>query len=60
MNISYIKSAPKGSTLTATGEVISRGKTIMRAVGEIFDEQGQLLVRSQASYYVTGDFRADV
>lgn len=56
MNVSYIKSAPSGSTLTAIGEVISNGKTIMRASGEIFDEQGQLLVRSQASYFVTGDF----
>jgi acyl-CoA thioesterase len=56
MNISYIKSAPEGSALTAIGEVISNGKTIMRAVGEIFDEQNQLLVRSQASYFVTGDF----
>lgn len=59
MNVSYIKSAPKGSTLSAIGQVISHGKTIMRTVGEIFDEQGQLLVRSQASYYVTGDFRPE-
>lgn len=56
MSISYIKNAPTGSTLTAVGEVISNGKTIMRARGQIFDEQNQLLVSSQASYYVTGDF----
>lgn len=56
MNVSYIKSAPAGSKLTAIGEVISNGKTIMRAAGEIYDEQNQLLVRSQASYFVTGDF----
>lgn len=59
MNISYIKSPPAVSKLTATGEVVSNGKTIMRAVGEIFDEQNQLLVRSQASYFVTGDFGED-
>ncbi|NLM44829.1 MAG: PaaI family thioesterase [Clostridiales bacterium] len=59
MSVSYIKSAPKESNLTAIGEVISNGKTIMRAVSEIFDEQGQLIVKSQASYYVTGDFRVD-
>lgn len=59
MNISYIKSAPTGSTITATGEVVSNGKTIMRTTGEIFDEQNQLLVRSQASYFVTGDFVED-
>jgi len=56
MNISYIKNTSTGNTLTAVGEVISNGKTIMRATGQIFDEQGQLLVRSQASYFVTGDF----
>ena len=56
MNVSYIKSAPAGSKLTAIGEVISNGKTIMRASCEIYDEQNQLLVRSQASYFVTGDF----
>jgi acyl-CoA thioesterase len=59
MNISYIKSAPAGSTLTAIGEVISNGNTIMRVAGEIFDEHHQLLVRSQASYFVTGDFGED-
>lgn len=55
MSISYIKNALAGSTLTAVGEVISNGKTIMRAVGEIYHEQ-QLLIRSQASYFVTGEF----
>lgn len=59
MNISYIKSAPSKSTLTTLGKVISNGKTIMRAVSEIFDEQGQLLVISQASYFVTGNFGED-
>lgn len=57
MNVSYIKSAPKGSTITAVGQVISKGNTIIRATGEIFDEEKQLLARSQASYFVTGDFR---
>lgn len=56
MSNSYIKNAPTGSTLTAVGEVISNGKTIMRAAGQIYDEKNQLLVSSQASYYVTGDF----
>jgi acyl-CoA thioesterase len=58
MNISYIKNVPVGSTLTAVGQVISNGKTIMRATGEIFNGE-QLLVRSQASYFVTGDFCKD-
>ena len=55
MSISYIKNAPAGSTLTAVGKVISDGRTIMRAVGEVYFGQ-QLLARSQASYYVTGNF----
>lgn len=59
MSNSYIKNVPDGSILTAIGEVVSNGKTIMRAVGEIFDEQQQLLVRSYASYFVTGKFCED-
>lgn len=55
MSTSYIRNAPTGSTLTAIGEVISNGKTIMRAAGEIYHGE-QLLVRSQASYFVTSDF----
>ncbi len=55
MNISYIKNAPAGSTITAIGQVVSNGRTIMRATGEIYCD-GQLLVRSQASYFVTGEF----
>lgn len=55
MNISYLKSAPTGSTLTTVGTVISDGNTIMQAVGEVFNEQ-QLIARSQASYFVAGDF----
>ena len=56
MNVSYIKNTPVGSTITAIGRVISNGRTIMRASGEIYNDQKQLLVRSQASYFVTGDF----
>lgn len=56
MSISYIKNAKTGSIIKAIGEVISNGRTIMRATGQIFDENDQLLVSSQASYYITGDF----
>jgi uncharacterized protein (TIGR00369 family) len=55
MNISYIKNVPVGNTLIAKGEVISAGKTIMRAIGEIYHNE-QLLVKSQASYFIMGDF----
>lgn len=56
LNINFIKGAPTGSELIATGEVVSRGNTIMRAAAEILNEQRQLIVRSQASYFVTGNF----
>jgi acyl-CoA thioesterase len=59
MSISYIKNVTQGSIITAVGEVIGNGRTIMRATGEILDERQQLLVKSQASYYVTGSFRKD-
>ena len=55
MNISYIKNATVGSALTAVGKVVSGGKKIMRAECRIFHGK-VLLARSQASYYVTGDF----
>jgi acyl-CoA thioesterase len=55
MSVSYMKNAPAGTTITAIGSVIGNGRTIMRAVGEIYHGD-QLLARSQASYYVTGDF----
>jgi len=55
MNVSYIKNAPVGSTLVATGQVVSSGKTIMRVAGQIYHGQ-QLLVRAQASYFITGNF----
>lgn len=57
MNVSYIKGAPAGSSLTAVGEVVSSGKRIMRAEGKIYSGR-QLLARAQASYYVTGEFTA--
>ncbi len=56
MNVSYLKNTPVGSTITAVGRVISNGRTIMRATGEIFNEQKQLLVKAQASFFVTGEF----
>lgn len=57
MSVSYIKSAPAGSRLTAVGEVVSAGKRIMRAEGKIYRGR-ELLARAQASYYVTGEFSA--
>lgn len=56
MNVSYLKNTQEGNTITAIGQVLSNGRTIMRASGEIYNDQQQLLVRSQASYFVTGDF----
>jgi len=58
LNINFIKGAPTESSLTATGLVISNGNTIIRAETGIRDEDRQLIVTSQASYFVTGDFNA--
>jgi len=55
MSISYIKNVCVGSILTAVGEVISNGNNIMRGECKILDEQQQLLVQSQASYFVIGN-----
>lgn len=56
MNVSYIKNIPASGVITAVGSIVSNGKTIMRATGEVFSADQQLLVRSQASYFVTGPF----
>ncbi len=56
MSISYIKNVTTGSILTAVGEVISNGATIMRAVAKIFDEEQQLLVSAHGSYFITGNY----
>jgi len=58
MNISYIKSAPTGSTLTAVGKIISNGNTVIRSEGEIYNGE-ELLVKSQASYFIIGNFTED-
>lgn len=56
MSISYIKNVREGSKVTAVGEVINNGNNMMRGVCKIFDEEQQLLVQSQASYFVIGNF----
>lgn len=58
MSVSYIKNVTAGSIITVKGSVISNGNTIMRAVGEIYSDE-QLLARSQASYFVIGNFTED-
>jgi uncharacterized domain 1 len=57
MSISYIKNVQEGSTITAVGEVINNGNRVMHAVVEIVDEDNNLLVRAQGSFFVMGDFQ---
>lgn len=59
MTISYLKPTHIDRRLTAVGKVVSQGSTIVHTTGEIFDEEGQLLVRSQGTYYITGDFKIE-
>jgi len=59
MNLSYIKNVPSGNLLTAVGEVISSGNTIMRASSEVYCDQ-QLLVKAQATYFITGEFSSNL
>lgn len=56
MSVSYIKNVFEGTTITAVGEVISNGNSIIRTEGKIYDENQQLLVNSHGSYFVIGDF----
>lgn len=59
LNVSYIRNIPAEGIITATGIVVSNGKTIMRASGEVYSADGQLLVQSHASYFVTGPLTED-
>lgn len=59
MSISYIKNVQEGSTITAVGKVINNGNRLMHAEVQIFDEENNLLVRAQGSFFVMGDFQSD-
>jgi acyl-CoA thioesterase len=55
MNISFLKMGTLDTTLTAKGIVFHRGRSIMRTSVEFFNEQNQLLLRAQLSFFVLGD-----
>jgi acyl-CoA thioesterase len=59
LNMNFIKGAIPQSEIKAYGKVVHNGKNTMVAEGEIFDSEKQLLVKSRATFFVTGMFEEE-
>jgi acyl-CoA thioesterase len=55
MNLSFLKMGKLETTITAKAHVFHRGRSIMRTSVEFFNENHQLLVKAQLSFFVLGD-----
>ena len=51
----YHKPVTLPNKLTATGEFVTGGKTILHGKAELKDQNGQLVASAKAIYYITGD-----
>ncbi|MCU0416670.1 MAG: PaaI family thioesterase [Cytophagaceae bacterium] len=49
LTVDYIRGAKKGDRITATATVVKLGKTVAHVIGEIKNEEGQLLVKSSCN-----------
>ena len=54
MNITYIRNIDSGNTIKAVAKVINNGKTLMRTICSIYDEDDRLLTSATATYFVLG------
>ena len=52
----YVREARVGDVLTASGELISEGKTIVRARAEVKNQRGELVAYGHGSFYRKGVF----
>lgn len=55
MNVSYIKAANINTKVIAKGKVIQSGKSLVRTVVELYNDQHQLLTRGQLTFFVLGE-----
>lgn len=55
LNISYIKAANISTKVIAKGKVIQAGRSLMRTVVELFNEEGELLTRGNLTFFVLGE-----
>lgn len=54
MTTNFIKGAPLGETVTATCQLIHKGKTTMVGESQLVDTQGRLLAKASATFFVIG------
>jgi acyl-CoA thioesterase len=55
MQVSYLKPGKIDSVITATGKVISEGRSLIRTEVEIKDQHDDLLVKGHLTFFVLGD-----
>ena len=55
LNVSYIKAATIETKIIAKGRVIQAGKSLLRTVVELYNEDHQLLTRGNLTFFVLGD-----
>jgi acyl-CoA thioesterase len=55
LNVSYIKAATIETKIIAKGRVIQAGKSLLRTVVELYNEDQQLLTRGNLTFFVLGD-----
>ena len=56
IKLNYMKPIAAGTAVCGSGNVIHAGKQTMVAECEFRDEKGQLAVKGQASFFVSGSF----
>ena len=56
MTMNFIKAVPEGAHIYGVGEVIHNGKHTMVCVANVYDDEGDLVLKSQATFYVLKEF----
>jgi uncharacterized protein (TIGR00369 family) len=55
LNVSYIKAANISTKIIAKGKVIHAGKSLLRVVVDLYNEEQQLLTKGNLTFFVLGD-----
>lgn len=55
LNVSYIKAANITTKVIAKGKVIHTGRSLLRTVVELYNEEGDLLTKGNLTFFVLGE-----